>query len=136
TNWAGPYDAYVTGESWNGVLTTTSPAAQYLFEVKSPLITTLQGDITNLTAENSLLQARLLSLNQSLSGEISSANNRISTLTTNLALDNATISSQHKKIVSLESQALVAEALAIVGLIGFIIAIVALAIALTRKPKQ
>ncbi|MEM2615381.1 MAG: protease pro-enzyme activation domain-containing protein, partial [Thermoplasmatales archaeon] len=106
TNWAGPYDAYVTGESWNGVLTTTSPAAQYLFEVKSPLITTLQGDITNLTAENSLLQARLLSLNQSLSGEISSANNRISTLTTNLALDNATISSQHKKIVSLESQAL------------------------------
>ncbi|MGC8645266.1 MAG: protease pro-enzyme activation domain-containing protein [Thermoplasmata archaeon] len=143
TSWAGPYYAYVTGESWDGVLTTTSPSSQYYFQVRSPLITSLQSDVSNLTEENSLLQAKLSSLNQSLTGEISSlttelstANGQISSLKSNIATNNATISSQHEKIKNLESQVSLDQALAIVGLIGFIIAIAALAIALVRKPKS
>jgi len=135
TNWAGPYYAYVTGESWNGVLTTTSPSSQFYFQVRSPLITSMQNDISNLTEQNSLLQARLASLNQSLSGEISSLNSAVTTLKSDITLLNGTISSQHEKIRNLESQVYVDEVLAIIGLIGFVIAVAALAIALARKGK-
>jgi subtilase family serine protease len=132
TDWAGPYDAYVTGESWNGILTTTSPTAQTAFYVNSPQLQSMQSQISSLTNDTALLQSRLSSLNQSLNSQVTALNSEIASLNRNLNNDNSTLISDRNEINSLRTVAYYGE---ILGLVALILAIVGIVVAATRKPK-
>lgn len=133
TDWSGPYDLYVTGESWNGVLTTTAQSAQKSFFVNSSVITSLQNETKSLQSEIASLRTLLSGLNQSFQSQQTSMQNEISSLQHLLSGLNNTTLSQKSNLNSLRSTVNYAEILA---LIAVIIAIVSLILAFVRKKKS
>jgi subtilase family serine protease len=143
-DYAGNYDLYVTGESWNGTLTTTAQSSQMPFVIHSPLLNSIQSQInlignevtglssalnanvSALLSELNSLKAQLLYINQTEHANVTSMISQINSIESKLSTLNSTEKTQ-------SSSAMYGE---ILGIVALLLSVVAIAIALTRRKKS